>query len=85
VHQIEKSDHILGDVSKIENLNIIDTGSGTSVKKIREMMGKKFEINLFPPVELLLKELPREDILKWLDQSLRENQSGFIKFAYHLD
>ncbi|KPL22249.1 MAG: hypothetical protein AMS23_08185 [Bacteroides sp. SM1_62] len=85
LHSCGISDHILDAISQIENLAVIDTGSNTSVAKIREMKGVGFEINLEPPVNLMLKGSPKSDIIKWLDRVLEENQGGPIKFAFHLE
>jgi hypothetical protein len=49
------------------------------------MKGPDFEINLEPPVQLMLKESPKSEILKWLDRVLDENNGGPIKFAFHLE
>jgi len=85
LHSCGISDHILDAISQIENLAVIDTGSNTSVARIREMKGVDFEINLEPPVNLMLKDSPKSEILKWLDQVLKENRGGPIKFAFHLE
>lgn len=85
LHSCGFSDHILDAITQIENLAVIDTGSNTSVAKIREMKGVGFEINLEPPVNLMLKDSPKSEIIKWLDRVLEENQEGPIKFAFHLE
>ena len=85
LHSCGKSDHLLDAISKIENLTIIDVSSDTSVKMIRSMFGKQFEINLSPPVELLFKGSSKEKLHEWLDKSLEENQGGPIRFAYHME
>jgi uroporphyrinogen-III decarboxylase len=85
LHSCGSTDHILDAISRIENLAVIDTGSNTSVAKIREMKGPGFEINLEPPVQLMLKDSPKSEILGWLDQVLDENKGGPIKFAFHLE
>ena len=85
LHSCGSTDHILDAISQIENLAVIDTGSNTSVAKIREMKGPGFEINLEPPVQLMLKDSPKSEILGWLDQVLDENKGGPIKFAFHLE
>jgi hypothetical protein len=85
LHSCGSTDHILEAISEIENLAVIDTGSNTSVAKIREMKGPGFEINLEPPVNLMLKDSPKSEILKWLDRVLDENNGGPIKFAFHLE
>ncbi len=85
LHSCGSTDHLLEAISQIENLAVIDTGSNTSVAKIRELKGPDFEINLEPPVNLMLKDSPKSKILKWLDQVLDENKGGPIKFAFHLE
>jgi hypothetical protein len=85
LHSCGLSDHILDAISLIENLAIIDTGSNTSVARIREMKGADFEINLEPPVNLMLKDSSKNEILQWLDRALEENRGGPIKFAFHLE
>jgi hypothetical protein len=85
LHSCGISDHILEAISQIENLAVIDTGSNTSVARIRELKGIEFEINLEPPVNLMLKDSPKNEILKWLDRVLEENGGGPIKFAFHLE
>lgn len=85
LHSCGATDHILDAISQIENLAVIDTGSNTSVAKIREMKGVAFEINLEPPLQLMLKDSPKSEILEWLDQVLDENKGGPIKFAFHLE
>ena len=85
LHSCGSTDHILEAISQIENLAVIDTGSNTSVAKIREIKGAAFEINLEPPVNLMLKDSPKSEIINWLDQVLEENKGGPIKFAFHLE
>lgn len=85
LHSCGSTDHILDAISQIENLAVIDTGSNTSVARIREMKGPGFEINLEPPVQLMLKDSPKSEIVKWLDKVLEENQGGPLKFAFHLE
>jgi hypothetical protein len=85
LHSCGSSDHILDAISQIENLTVIDTGSNTSIAKIREMKGVGFEINLEPPMNLMLEGSPKSDIINWLDRVLVENMGGPLKFAFHLE
>jgi hypothetical protein len=85
LHSCGISDHLIEPVSHIHNLKIIDTGSGTSILKIREIMGKEFEINVFPPTEVLLKGAPESSVVNWLDKTLSENQGGPLQIAYHIE
>jgi hypothetical protein len=64
---------------------VIDTGSNTSIAKIREMMGDDFEINIEPPLKLLLNHATEQDMLSWLDQILEENRDGPLKLALHIE
>ncbi len=85
LHSCGISDHILDAITSIKKLGIIDTGSNTSVKKIREMMGPEFEINLEPPVKLMLNSASSNDMLDWLNLTLKENDGGPLKIALHLE
>ena len=85
LHSCGPSDHILEAISQIENLTIIDTGSNTSIAKIREMRGIDFEINIEPPVKLMLTDSSERDLIAWLDDVLEENQGGPLKFVFHLE
>jgi hypothetical protein len=85
LHSCGKSDHLTEPASRIHNLKIIDTGSGTSIMKIREIMGRDFEINVFPPVDVLLEGVPQSEAIRWLDKTLSENRGGPLQIAYHLE
>jgi len=85
LHSCGISNHLIEPISCIHNLKVIDTGSGTSILKIREMMGKAFEINVFPPFEVLLEGVPQSSAIEWLDKTLSENQGGPLQIAYHLE
>ena len=85
LHSCGISDHLIKPSSSIHNLKIIDTGSATSISGIREIMGTNFEINVFPPFEVLLHGVPQSDTIAWLDKTLSENQGGPLQIAYHLE
>jgi hypothetical protein len=85
LHSCGNADHVLKAISEIENLKIIDTGSNTSLAMIRQIMGKEFEINVFPPVDYLTEGSKPEDIKEWLFRTVRENDGGNLKIAYHLE
>ncbi|MCK5737892.1 hypothetical protein KAH55_01875 [bacterium] len=84
-HSCGLSDHLLPEIAKIHNLTVIDTGSGTSVSRMRELLGPQFELNIAPPVKLLLAESDPDAVRKWLRQVLAENADGPLKIAYHLE
>ncbi len=85
LHSCGNADHVSDPICNIENLEIIDTGSNTSLAKIREKMGKDFEINVFPPVDALVEDADPEIIKNWLAQTLDDNDSGNLKIEYHLE
>ncbi len=85
LHSCGHSDHIIDPICEIENLEIIDTGSNTSLVLIRERMGREFEINDVPPVEILVESAEKEDMVQWLDQTLKDNDGGKLKLGYHLE
>lgn len=85
LHTCGISDHIMEAISHIHNLNIIDTGSDTSIKKIRDLMGPDFEINVAPPMELMMEGAPLTGIISWLDKTLSENRGGPLQIAYHME
>lgn len=85
LHSCGMSDHLIDPISHIRNLKIIDTGSGTSVGKIRQLMGPDFVIHIAPPMEFMMDGVPKSEILGWLDKTLAENQGGPLQIAYHAE
>jgi hypothetical protein len=85
LHSCGFSDHIIEPISHIRNLKIIDTGSGTSIAMIRQMMGPGFTIHVAPPMELMMGGVPEQELLGWLDMTLEENQGGPLQIAYHIE
>jgi len=85
LHSCGLSDHLIPAMSHVSNLKIIDSGSGTSVGKIREVMGREFIVHIAPPMELLLEGVSPSEILKWLDTTLSENREGPLQIAYHIE
>jgi hypothetical protein len=85
LHSCGISDHLITAFSHIRNLKIIDTGSGTSVGKIRQLMGPDFVIHIAPPMELMMDGAPKSEIMSWLDTTLSENEGGPLQIAYHIE
>jgi len=85
LHSCGNADHVMDAICEVENLEIIDTGSNTSLRKIRDKMGRDFEINVFPPVEVLGEQGRKEDIVRWLNRTLEDNDGGNLKIEYHLE
>jgi len=85
LHTCGMSDHIMNSIVKIRNLGVIDTGSGTSIKKIRELMGRDFTIHVAPPMEFMMQGASQSKILDWLNVTIGENQGGPLQIAYHME
>jgi hypothetical protein len=85
LHSCGFSDHILESISHIENLGIIDIGSNTSLRLIRKLKGRDFTIHVAPPMEYMMKNVPRSRILEWLNKTLEDNDNGALQIAYHLE
>jgi hypothetical protein len=85
LHSCGISDHLIDAFSHIRNLKIIDTGSGTSVGKIRQLMGTAFMVHVAPPMELMMDGVQQSEILGWLNRTLDENEGGPLQIAYHIE
>jgi len=85
LHSCGLSDHLIETITHIENLQIIDTGSNSSLKLIRSLKGDDFMIHVAPPMELMMKDVPQSRILEWLDKTLDDNHKGPLRIAYHLE
>lgn len=85
LHSCGNTDHLLYSCRKIDRLKILDVGSNTSIKKIREIFGNTIEINTFPPTDILLKGAKKNMVKQWLYTVLDENNGGDLKIAYHLE
>lgn len=84
-HSCGFSDHLLEPINKINNLQVTDTGSNTSVASMRKLFGSEKEINIAPPVEILLDGTDKNELISWLDKVLFENSEGPLKIEYHLE
>ena len=85
LHSCGISDHLIEAISHIRNLSIIDTGSGTSIGRIRKLMGPDIVVHVAPPMEMMMEGAPLSKILDWLDRTLDENKGGPLQIAYHLE
>jgi len=85
LHTCGFSDHVIEPISHIENLGIIDIGSDTSLRLIRSLKGRDFTIHVAPPMEHMMKGVPRSRILDWLNKTLEDNDNGPMQIAYHLE
>ena len=85
LHSCGFSDHIAESISHIENLQIFDTGSDSSLQLIRSQKGPGFMIHVAPPMEHLMKDIPQSRILEWLNKTLEDNGDGPLQIAYHIE
>ncbi len=85
IHFCGNCDHLLDSLSRTEGIGSLDTGSGTSVSKVRELIGRDFPLDLMPPVELLLQGRDPGAVMGWMDQTLKENDGGPLTINYHLE
>ena len=85
LHSCGLSNHLLQSMSKIHGLQVLDTGSNTSVKAVRERLGNDFQLELAPPLEALRTNADKEVMLTWLDNVLYENSMGPLQLGYHME
>ena len=85
LHSCGYSDHLVEAFSEIKNLSIIDTGSGTSIAKIRSAMGNDFKINVEPPVECLTGAPVKDRVISWLNKTIEENADGPLQIEFHIE
>ena len=85
LHSCGYSDHLIEAFSKIKNLSIIDTGSRTSIAKIRSMLGNEFKINVAPPVECLVQSTDKHSIISWVDKTIGDNADGPLQIVFHIE
>ena len=83
-HSCGFSDHLLESFNNINNIKIIDTGSNTSVAEMRRIFGNELEINIAPPLDILMAG-NSDEVISWLDKILLENNGGLLKIEYHLE
>jgi hypothetical protein len=84
LHSCGNADNVMPAICEVENLSIIDTGSDTSIAAIRKNKGKEFEINVAPPVEILLSK-DEVGIVNWLNKTIEDNAGGNLKIVYHME
>ncbi len=85
MHSCGRSDHLLDALAQINNLQVLDTGSGTSVAAIRQRFGPDFQIDYAPPLDVILKTATENDLIAWLDQTLAENDGGPLQLGLHYE
>ena len=85
LHSCGLSNHLLKPMSHIRRLQGLDTGSNTSVKRVREQLGPDFRLDLAPPLEALREGAEKKVMLDWLDEVLYENGDGPLQLGYHIE
>jgi hypothetical protein len=83
-HSCGRSTHLLASMKKIANLASLDLGGETSVKKVREIFGNQFPIDISPITADFSADSP-EMILKWVKQVVEDNTGGPLRILYHLE
>lgn len=84
-HTCGKSDHLIEAMALIKNIDIVDTGSDTSVAKLRQFFGETKAIHIAPPVRILLRDAEPQQGSAWVKKVLKENRNGPLQIAYHLE
>jgi hypothetical protein len=82
-HSCGKVDHLLEAFRAVENLGILNFGSGTSVRKMRELFGP-IRIDLTPDVKLVTFGSPA-DVDAWVRRTIEENDGGPLEIQNHID
>ena len=84
MHSCGLSDHLMEAFSTLRNMSIINTGSNTSVARMREMFGHDYKIEVAPDAQMLCFG-STDDVRAWVQRTLDENEQGPLRFVYHLD
>lgn len=84
VHSCGLSDHLLEGFAAIRNLVCVNTGSRTSVAKVREIFGPDILVEIAPDAQLCCFGKP-EEMKQFIDQSVAENGDGPLAIRYHFD
>lgn len=82
-HSCGKVDHLLDAFRSVENLGVLNFGTGTSVRKMRELFGD-VPIDLTPDVKMLTYGSPPE-IDTWVRRTIDENAGGPLEIQNHID
>ena len=84
LHSCGPSTNHLEAFSKITNLNSLDVGGDTSIRRVREIFGKKMLISVAPLSHDMAAE-STDQILSWAKRILKENDGGSLEYIYHLE
>jgi hypothetical protein len=83
-HSCGHSTHLLASMKKIHNLACLDLGGETSIKKVREIFGEDFPVDISPKAADFSADSP-EPIVKWARQVVEDNAGGPLRIIYHLE
>jgi len=84
LHSCGPSTNHMEAFSKIANLNSLDLGGETSIKKVRQIFGKDMPISIAP----LPQDMSAEStgpILNWAERISEENGGGNLEYVYHVE
>lgn len=84
-HSCGNSDHLIELFGRIPNLHSLDTGTDTSIQKIRDLLGPDLIIEYAPPTELMMEGSSPEKIRAWLRETAEENNGGPLHIGYHFE
>jgi len=84
LHSCGPSTNHLWAFFQIENLQSLDLGGDTSIKKVREVFGKEMPISVAPLPKDMSAGSP-DPILSWAKQIHEENNGGSLEYVYHLE
>ena len=84
LHSCGPSTNHLEAFSKITNLQSLDLGGDTSIKKARQIFGKEMIISVAPLPHDMSNE-KTEPILSWAKRIFEENDEGNLEYIFHVE
>lgn len=83
-HSCGPTNHVLEFIKTIPQLSVLDLGGDTSISKVRDLLGKDFQIDVSPMPADMLTDSPGP-ILEWAQHIIKENADGPLSINYHLE
>jgi hypothetical protein len=84
LHSCGASTHLLELMKTIPNLASLDLGGDTSMKKVRDVFGKDFPVDIAPMPADFAADFS-SPILSWARRVIGENAGGNLRIIYHLE
>jgi hypothetical protein len=84
LHSCGPSTNHLDTFFKIPNLHSLDLGGDTSIRKVRQVLGKEIPISIAPLPQDMAAE-STNPILLWAKRILDESNGGNLQYTYHLE